>query len=68
MKHTLSERAGKLVIDRVGRNITLQLFYDTKEDYQEPHQQIPIFPDELDKLCEWWKGQKGGEKPGEVSR
>lgn len=58
MEYMLSERMGKLIIEKIGENITLKLWYETKFPNSEPHQRIPILPEELDKLCEWWKKAK----------
>jgi len=58
MEEVLSERAGQLVIEKIGVHITLKLWFDTRDKYTEPHQRIPLFPEELDKLCTWWQKQK----------
>ena len=57
-EYVLSEKAGKLVIDQIGRNITLKLDYSPELKRPMPDQTIPIFPEELDKLCEWWQEAK----------
>ena len=58
MEEILGERAGQLRVEKIGDNISLKLWYDTKSEYTIPHQQMYLFPEELDKLCAWWDRER----------
>jgi len=54
-EYLIGERAGKITVGKIGKNITFKLWYSTSDEYTEPHQKISLFPEELDRLYEWWQ-------------